>query len=309
MPSKIRQTQGQGEFPANSFKYSPLEQVRTLYVGFCQGLFAAAPPGTYRWSPSLEETEIVITDESPIHVNAIGKRPALSFSRGPVQSQSLGFDDMLSYDYESGKKRKSILVPGMMNINSCSRSDLESERIAWVVAEQLWLHRELLMRAGFFEIGRQFVIGSPTPAGSIVSGDSGDEWVVTTVSSPFQFYRTSQITPLGRPILDSISMQFAHEVPGGPASISVDVGRSQSYAPPDGTIYEPCKVVATTAPGVLPGRVPHPLNPSKMVTVRPAKENGVYLREPAIGGRTIPMRAAVVEQSGTPTTIVSTTKV
>jgi hypothetical protein len=298
VPSKIRQSQGQGEFPQNSFKYSPLEQVRTLYVGFCQGLFSAAPTGSYRWAPALEDTEIVITDESPIHVDTVGKRPALSFTRGPVQSFSLGQDDMLSYDFETGKKKKSILVPGTMSINCCSRNDLESERLAWIIAEQLWLHREMLMKAGFFEIGRQFVVGAPSPAGSIVAGDSADEWVCTTISSPFQFYRTSQITPLGRDILSGINLQFS--------SLSQTVNPE---GPVQGTTgADPPFHVCETAPGMGPGMVPHPLNPAQMVTVRSTRPNAAALRPPAIGGRAIPIQRIVVEQSCEQVTVVTTTK-
>ncbi len=301
MPSRIAQSQGQGEYPQNSFKYGPLEQVRTLYVGFCQGLFAAAPLGSYHWSPSLEETEIVITDESPIHLDVIGKRPAISFTRGPVQSYSLGQDDMLSYEFDTGKKKKSILIPGTMSINCCSRNDLESERLAWIVAEQLWLHRELLMRAGFFEIGRQFVIGAPSPPGSLVAGDSADEWVATTVSSPFQFYRTSQVTPLGREILDGIGLQFS--------SLLTSVN---PLGPAQGTNgADPASSVSSSAPGVGRHMVPHPLNPSQSVTVRATRPNSPALRPPSIGGRAIPIVTTAVEQSVEPVTLVTkhTTKV
>jgi len=323
VPSRIRQTQGQGEFPAHSFKYSPLEQVRTLYVGFCQGLFAAAPPGSYRWTPSLEDTEIIITDESPIHVDTIGKRPAISFTRGPVQSYSLGQDDMLSYDFETGKKKKSILVPGTMSINSCSRSDIESERIAWIVAEQLWLHREMLMKAGFFEIGRQFIVGAPSPAGSIVTGDSGDEWYATTVSSPFQFYRTSQITPLGREILEAINTNMSlSRVVNQPAAqpqptlnpvpqfvSTSSAATATSAATADGVplhlgvdVIEGLVSNTNTGAGTS---VPHPLNPNQMVVVKAARPNGPGLRAPGINGRAIPIQRVAVEQSGVPATVVT----
>jgi hypothetical protein len=271
-----------------------------LYVGFCQGLFAAAPPGSYRWTPALEDSEIVITDESPVHVDSVGKRPAISFTRGPVQSYSLGLDDMLVYDQETGKKTKSILVPGTMSINVCSRNDIESERLAWIIAEQLWLHREMLMKAGFFEIGRQFVVGSPSPAGSIVAGDSGDEWVVTTVSSPFQFYRTSQITPLGRQILSGINLQFS--------SSSPLVNPQGPVASTNGA--DPAANISSSAPGVEPPMVPHPLNPAQMVTVTSTRPNAPALRPPSIGGRVLPIGSTAVEQSQGPATVVThTTKV
>jgi hypothetical protein len=297
MPSRIRQTQPS---PVDaSFRANPLEQIRTLYVGFCQGLFAAAPPGGYHWSPSLQETEIVITDENPIQVDTIGKRPAISFTRGPVQSYSLGQDDMLTYDFETGQKKKSILVPGTMSINCSSRIDLESERLAWIVAEQLWMNREILMRAGFFEIGRQFVVGSPSPAGSIVAGDSADEWYVTTVSSPFQIYRTSQVTPLGQKILEGVSLQFqskasAVSTPGYPAN-------------PGGA--DPPYSVNSSAPDVPLNVLPHPLNPAQQVVVRSANPNKPGLRPPAIRGRTIPIQQGTVEQSVTPVTVVTNVKV
>lgn len=294
MPSKIRQSSGQGEFPQSSFKYSPLEQVRTLYVGFCQGLFAAAPRGTYHWDPSLEQTEIIITDENPINVEVVGMRPAISFSRGPVQSYSLGNDDMLTYDMATGKKQKSILVPGTMSVNCCSRSDLESERLAWIVAEQLWLHREMLMRAGFFEIGRQFIVGAPSTAGSIVAGDSADEWYATTISSPFQFYRTSQITPLGQHILEGVTLQLSATRP-----------LVQEQGPVATTGSGTTQKVTTSAPGVSSPRVPHPLNPAQMVTVTSSRPYGPALRPASIGGRAIPIRSIDVEESVSLATVVT----
>lgn len=291
MSAKIRETQGQGSFPESSFKYNPFLQLRVLYAAFTQGLFAAAPDG-YRWSQDMQATQIIITDENPINVDSIGIRPAISFTRGPVQSYNFGMDDMLSYDFETGTKKKSMLLPGTMSINCCSRSDVESEQIAWVVAEQLWMHRELLMQAGFFEIGRQFVVGSPSPAGSIVSGDSADEWYSTTISSPFQLYRTSQISPLGRQIVNHINFSLAtqaHRVlnKGLPAA----EGANLPYQ------------VSATAPGVPEKTQPHPLNPAQQVVVRAAYPNRAGLRAPSINGRTIPIQVITVEQSGTPETV------
>lgn len=298
MPSRIRQTTSSGAFPNNSFRHTPLEQVRNLYAGFCQGLFAAAPPGSYRWTPSVHETEIYITDENPIQVESVGQRPAVSFTRGPVQSFSLGQDDLLSYDFQTGQKKKSILIPGTMSINCCSRVDLESEKIAWIIAEQLWMHRELLMRAGFFEIGRQFVVGAPSPAGSIVTGDSADEWYCTTVSSPFQLYRTSQFTPLNTSVLEGINLQFSSTFP-----LTNSLG---PVANPTGGV-DPGYGINSTAPGVNSPFVPHPLNPAQFVKVTPSHPYSPAVRPPSIGGRPIPIQTVAVEESMTPATVVTST--
>lgn len=290
MSSKVQQTRAEGDFPQDDWRANALRQVRTLYVSFVQGLFSAAPPGSYRWAPTLGETEIIVTDESVINVDVVGKRPAVNFTRGPVGSTSLGHDDLLSYNFETGAKKKSILIAGMMNVNCCSRVDLESEAIAWTIAEQLWLHRELLMKAGFFEIGRQFVIGNPSPAGSIVAGDSADEWYATTASLPFQFARTSSFTPINRNVIDQIDFVLRSQGM-----------KFQSMGPVRG--YK----INTRVAGFDQNKVPHPLNPTQQVVVVPAHPFRSGIRPPSLGGRVLPIQRDTVEQSETPMTVTTST--
>lgn len=314
MPPNIPTTNPTGAFPEDSFKYSPLEHVRSLFVGFFQGLFYAAPQGAYHWDTTDSMSEIYISDENVVHAEVIGQRPAITCTRGPIQFYSLGLDDMLSYDFRTGTKKKSVLVPGTMTVNCSSRVAIECERIAWICAEQLWLHRELLMQAGFFEIGRQPAIGSPSPAGSIVAGDSGDEWYVTSVTCPFQFYRTSQFSPLGKEVVRNVGLSIrAHlqqvceqnaRIGGhcGPAStptadlpVNVQGQRPAAFAPLASDVYGNTPVAGNSAPQ-LP-LVPHPLNPGQLVTVRAVRPNCPAIKPPSIGGRPIPIATSVVEES------------
>ncbi len=290
MSSKIRQTRAEADFPQNDWRAHALRQVRTLYSSFVQGLFQAAPVGSYHWDPRPDVTEIYITDERVIHADVVGKRPAVNFSRGPVQSNTLGMDDMLDFKFESGQKTKSVLIAGVMNVNVCSRVDLESEDIAWMIAEQLWMHRELLMKAGFFQIGQQFVIGSPSPAGSLVANDSSDEWYATTASLPFQFHRTSVFTPINQEVLQQINF-----------NLRTNNRYVQSKGPVTG------HAVDSSAPGVGANRVPHPLNPTQQVVVRPAHPYRAGIRPPSLGGRVLPIQRGTVEQSETPVTVVPST--
>lgn len=302
MPFKATRTSPQFE---GNFRNSPLEQVRTLFAGFVQGLFQAAPNGAYHWDPDLDSTEILVCDESPVQVTNIGQRPAISMTRGPVQFYSLGLDDMLSYNNQTGVKQKSVLVPGTMSINCISRVPLEADRIAWIVAEQLWANRELLMAAGFFEIGRQPVIGSPSPAGSLVQGDMGDEYVATTVSCPYQFYRTSAITPLGQQILGSFDVTLharAQRTEALGASYSLDANPAAGIHNTRPPHFSPASDAAgnTPAPGEeapsLP-LVPHPLNPAQLVIVRAARPNRAGLQAPSMRGRSIPLQYSRVTES------------
>lgn len=314
MPSKVATTRPNGAFPEDSFKYSPLEHARSLFAGFYQGLFGASPVGEYHWDEDDQVTEIYISGESTAKAEVIGVRPAITITRSPVQFYSLGLDDMLAFDFKTGKKKKTVLVPGTMVVNCSSRAPLESENIAWVCAEQLWLHREMLMQQGFFEVGRQPGIGSPSPAGTIIAADEGDEWFVTAVTCPYQFYRTSQVTPLGQKIVRDITMRFCTRTPtveeqfvttnghGGPPAgppigfpYEVDRRFPPPFAPAASDVYGNTPNPGFTAP-FLP-RVPHPRNPAQFVSVRAARPNAAAVRPPGMGGRPIPFSPTSVEES------------
>jgi hypothetical protein len=314
MPAKVPATSPAGLFDEDSFKYSPLEHLRSLFVGFFQGLFQASPLGAYHWEESDDSTEIYISSEGQVKASIVNARPAISLTRGPVQFYSLGLDDMLDYDFRTGKKKKTVLVPGTMTVNCSSRVPIETENIAWTCAEQLWLHRELLMRAGFFEIGRMPVIGAPSPAGSIVIADEGDEWYVTAVSCPFQFYRTSQFTPLSVPFVREIVMRLRTRTP----SIAEQAHTTGRYGGPPGTptgglpdeierlLPPPFAPAASDVYGNTPNpgfgvptmqRVPNPLNPAQTILIRSSRPNSPAVRPAGMGGRAIPLATDDVTNS------------
>lgn len=283
MPSRVHSNSPPSGFPGSSFKYTPLQHVRVVFASFIQGLFAEAPVGQYHWDQDDEKTEIVIRDENPIHVNVLGMRPAIGLTIGPCQFYSLGMDDMYSFDFAIDRKVKTVLIPGTMSINCCSRVDLEAHNLAWVISEHIWLLRELLLKAGFFEIGRNIQIGPPSPAGSIVTGDSGDEWYCSTINAPWQFSRKSSFTPLGQTIANNIelrvreTMHRVDEGRGGPAlaepefAVKVVERFPPSFAPGATDVYGKTPDPAGTRTYGLPV-APHPLNPAKLVvveTVRP----------------------------------------
>lgn len=265
------------QFPGG-FKNTPIEALRGLFVGFCQGLFNAAPPGCYHWDADDQTTEIVIQDEAPIKEQVMQKRPLITITRGPVQAYGLGLDDMVEYDVDTERKTKSILVPGTVTINCCSRVTLEAENIAWVIFEHIWLLRDLLIRAGLFDTGRNNTLGAPSPAGAIIANDSGDEWVCVPVSVPFQFVRTSAFTPLGRTIVQSIENRLTANGCnvvrniGPPAQTSGNVPLVLHESPPPALTGASDARGRTPDPGEQPQnflpKQRHPLDPSKIVTVR-----------------------------------------
>lgn len=312
MPTKPTRVNPHGQFPQSSFKDDPLTQLRMLYVAFVQGLFAAAPPGNYHWSSDNERTEIYIVGEGAINSDTIGARPAISFTRGPVQFYSLGQDDMLSFQFDTGQKTKGVLIPGVMSINCVSRNTLECDKIAFVVAEHIWLLRERLIGSDlFFEIGRQPQISSPSPAEGIVAGDNAEGWYATVVSSPFQFPRMSQYTPLNQAIVQSIELQIRTQLlktreqqTGGPAMSHNGVEVPVHLCIDGPPAFDP---LASDARGRTPdpaGRLPppptyapHPLDPTRQVRVRTIHPFRPGLRPPSMGGRAIPIAECAVEES------------
>jgi hypothetical protein len=305
--ARTTETRPPDGFPASSFRYTPLRHLRVLFVNFTQGLFNAAPPGNFHWDPDPTMTEIVITDESTIRRDAMQQRPAITFTRGPMQLYSRWMDDMLGFDFRTEAKTKSVLVPGTMSVNCLSRVDLESEEIAWVVAEHFWLLRELLMKMGFFDIGRGISISSPSPAGSIVTGDQGDEISATTLTIPFQFYRTSTFTPLGRQVAQNINLALSLVARGMvPKSAAVSdhefaLNEHECFPPPfapDATdVYG-----GTPNPGGERNQdlplVPHPLNPAKLVKVRTVRGNQPGGVRPNGGPYSLPITDPCKRESG-----------
>jgi hypothetical protein len=304
MQSKSTRTTSQDEQEISQIlRYNPLRFVREAYVRFIQGLFYAAPPGQYHWELDHGDTEIVICDENPIKTDVLGKRPGITCTRAPIAFYTLGLDDMLQYNPRTGVRKKTVLLPGTMSINCCSRVPLEAEQLAWIVAENIWLLRDVMRRWGFYDIGRNLAIGSPSPPGSIVQNDSGDEWYAVTITSPFQMNRVSQVYPLGSPIAEAVEMSLSGSLYGRrPQGVSYGaVGVHESL--PHGGDDLPKIGGRECAPGEgslmkhTNNVVPHPLDPSKTVTMRAVRPGDPIYRQPSIRGRTIPIAPNSVEES------------
>lgn len=183
----------------------PLLLIRKICLSFMQGLFAQAEPGSFHWEPNLEETELVITDESPIKLDVVGKRPCISTVRGTVAWGKTSIDEMQSSNLATDQRQHTDLVSGTMTINCCSRESLESEYIAWIVANHSWLLRRLVIKhTPVHEFGRGQVVGAPSPAGAIVSGDSEGSWICTPIQIPFFLQISGKVTPLNLTMLRGI---------------------------------------------------------------------------------------------------------
>jgi hypothetical protein len=183
--------------------------VRRTVLAFLQGLFEHADFGCFHWSEILEETEIVITDESPIKLDVVGERPAITVLRAPIQWGKTSLDQMRSIDAKTNGRTHMDLLSGHLSINCCSKNELESEYISWIVANHMWMLRRLMIKNTYIhDIGQGVGIGSVSPAGALVQGSSEGEWHSTPVNVPFYLQNNFSISPVNQTLLNQIGISL-----------------------------------------------------------------------------------------------------
>lgn len=197
---------GQIENYALQEQYNPrtgnwLSDTKDILLRFLQDLFHGMPKGEgcYHFaagqapgSTDEENTEIVITDAGSVNTDSVESRPAIIVSRGPFAWGNTSLDQLLKK--EEGllafKRVHTDLLSGSFVLNCVSRTGLEAEEVALIAARAIRIYRRELQKAGFFHIGTLVQVGSETPPGALVSGDSDEDFVNVPVSFPV-FYQDS----------------------------------------------------------------------------------------------------------------------
>jgi len=194
----------------------PLNYAVKCFVAFLQTIYEIAPIGYFHWRPQLEETEIVITEENPVKVDTIERKPVISVILGPTQFNGSSLDDLLTVKSSNAQEIHTDLLPGTMTLACMSKVPQEARFIGWLSARTIWNLRKIFIREALFhEVGRKITVGSVSPAGALVTGDTEGEWHAVSVSCPFFLQWTDSVTPLthdwnGRPIhsLQKIMLNF-----------------------------------------------------------------------------------------------------
>jgi hypothetical protein len=175
-------------------------------IAFVQTIYEAAPRGYFHWTPHPEESEIAVTEENPVHVDARERKPAISVILGPTKFNASSLDDLVNVDARDAKEIHTDLLPGTLSLNCMSRVPQECRFLGWNNARTIWALRKLFIKESHIhEIGRGITIGPVSPAGALVQGDTEGEWHNVAVSVPFFLQWTDSVTPLkhdwnGRPI-------------------------------------------------------------------------------------------------------------
>ena len=164
-----------------------LYQATRGYTAFLQALFASRPPGQLRWSFDDEESEILITGETPVNIDTPHKRPIISIVRGQSLWDSTSRDGLQSLSLTTSDKTFTDTASGTMVLNCLSKEPVEAQYIAWICFTHIRIFKEVIQKYGrLHAISNQLQIGPVTPPGQVVRGSSSSEWRLVQVYSPFQ---------------------------------------------------------------------------------------------------------------------------
>jgi hypothetical protein len=201
-----------------------LSDTKDILILFLRDLFYQMPPGEgcFHFEPgdvldgsgSLnpamptdeEETELIISDAGSVNTSSVESRPAIIISRGPFAWGNTSLDQMLSRtsSVDSATQRTHTdMLTGSFVVNCVSSKGLEAETIALIVFKAIRIYRRELQKAGFFHIGTLVQVGSETPAGSFVSGESEEDFINVPVSFPI-YYQESWTVEKAAQVLNSI---------------------------------------------------------------------------------------------------------
>jgi hypothetical protein len=194
MSAKIQTSLPQPGGEISSWQENPLFHVKRLSLAFLRKLFSYAPPGYFHWDSDPILSEIEITGEVPLRPEVPEKRPVIAIARSGAQWNGVTMDQFLSMDLKTGSRTHTDLISGNLTINCLSRVDTEAEQIAWLVSRHFWILRRIFLKMGFTDIGQRISLGSPSPPGSIIQGDTTPEIVNVVALVPFFFQWTESVT-------------------------------------------------------------------------------------------------------------------
>jgi hypothetical protein len=140
------------------------------------------------WSPNLDETEIVITDQTPLTLSTIGQRPAIVVIPGQAQFANLAIGNLEDLDPFTGNRIHRDLISSSLTYNCISRNGVEAGRIAWYLGSHIKKLRVFLQQQGpFTEIGQTVVFAPETPPGAIVPDAVDSSAINRAVIVPYQY--------------------------------------------------------------------------------------------------------------------------
>ena len=151
--------------------------LKRITLEFLQIIFSARAPGSYHYDNNDTLTEIQITDQHAVDLEATHIRPAIVGVRGPLSWQGIGLgaNSFEHVHIPSGKQTLNDLLTGSVAFSCLSREGTEAENLAHIVFNSFKFFRPILQKHGLFSIKSMNIGGE-----SLVyqEGDNDDLYLV-----------------------------------------------------------------------------------------------------------------------------------
>lgn len=146
-------------------------------IEFLQILFSQRESGYFKYEADDTKTEIQISDQHAVDLEAVHVRPAIVAVRGPLSWQGLGLggNAVEKRQITTGNYTMNDLLTGSVAFSCISREGTEAEQLAHLVFNSFKFFRPVLQKQGFFTI-KSLNIGGESLV--VQEGDNDDLYVV-----------------------------------------------------------------------------------------------------------------------------------
>lgn len=146
-------------------------------IEFLQILFSTRESGSFKYDEDDTKTEIQISDQHAVDLEAFHRRPAIICVRGPLSWQGIGLgaNAFESQSRTTGTTTYNDLLTGSVAFSCFSREGTEAEQLAHLVFNSFKFFNPILRKHGFFSI-KSLNIGGESLIAS--EGENDDLYMV-----------------------------------------------------------------------------------------------------------------------------------
>lgn len=192
---------------------APITEAVRHMVSFFKWRFSKHPVGAYHYD--LEEgaesaSEIFIGAETPIEVERVGKRPAITVLRSQAAFSGIGLGNLAYVDLATGAEVYMDLLPTTLTVACLSNTPVVSESLGWYCATQVRAFWKPIVRASnglFLTTGQQISISPISPAGALVNDTTGD-WTAVVLGIPVYLQHSVTRMPLNQITLEDFDLRL-----------------------------------------------------------------------------------------------------
>jgi hypothetical protein len=201
------------EVQPSGYAEDPLAYYTNVFARFLQLIFATFPKGSYHWSDDDNQTDLLITDQSPITQEAVEKIPHIVVMRGAANPSGLALNLFQGADAESGRRDFTDLVSSVMTLTAISREGREAQRLASICRTYIRAFRRDLYRGGNIHFIGNIAVGPESSPGSMVTGDKTGTAVQVIV--PFFYQDFWSVEPVDKLLLKGIDLRVTSQAVAG----------------------------------------------------------------------------------------------